>query len=283
MPISFLNFNISLFSLEDRWILSVLNRTVKNVNQCLQNYQFDQAALQAYDFFWKEFCAYYVELSKPVLFGKAGTPQERTNKQKLLVIVLCQALRLMHPMAPFITEELFHALKEQLQETELLPAADSYTQECVRALNAPACIVAPYPQVISENDIDPQINRAFDLMEQIVYTIRNIRGEMKLPPGMATNVYIIGSVNDPEWEIVKENCGMIGALVREQSETEEPAIEFGCTGVCHAIKIILPLPQDMLEQEKARLSKEKEKFTFHWKRSPFNSLIANLLAKHLHN
>jgi valyl-tRNA synthetase len=252
----------SLFSLEDHWILSVLNRTVKNVNQCLQNYQFDQAALQAYDFFWKEFCAYYVELSKPVLFGKAGTAQERTNKQKLLLIVLCQALRLMHPMAPFITEELFHALKEQLQGTELLPTADAYTQECVKALQAPACIVAAYPLVISENAINPQIDQAFDLMEQIVYTIRNIRGEMKLPPGMSTDVYIIGAVNDPEWNIVKENQGMIGALVRTNKVellNSEPALDFGCTGVCHALKIILPLPQDMLKQEKSRLIKEKEK------------------------
>lgn len=256
--------DLSLLSLEDRWILSVLNRTVKNVNQCLQNYQFDQAALQAYDFFWKEFCAYYVELSKPVLFGKSGTSEERTNKQKLLVIVLCQAIRLMHPMAPFITEELFHALKEQLPNTELLATADPYTQECVKALNAPACIVAAYPLVISENDINPQIDQAFDLMEQIIYTIRNIRGEMKLPPGMATDVFIIGSVNDPEWSIVKENFGMISALVRTNKVevlTEEPKIDFGCTGVCHAFKIVLPLPQDMLKQEKTRLLKEKGKLT----------------------
>lgn len=254
--------DLSILSLEDQWILSALNRTVKNVNQCLQNYQFDQAALLAYGFFWKEFCAYYVELSKPILFGKAGTPQERTNKQKLLVIVLCQAIRLMHPMAPFITEELYHALKEQLEEVELLKSSDPYTQECVKALSQPACIVAAYPQVISEADINPKIDEAFNLMEQIIYTIRNIRGEMKLPPGMATDVYIIGSSKDPEWHLVKENANMVGALVKTNRVDvleQEPALGFVCTGVCHALKIILPLPTDMLKQEKARLEKEKEK------------------------
>ena len=75
--------------------------------------------MEAYDFFWKEFCAYYVEIVKPVLFGKAGTPEERTNKQKFLVIVLSQAIRLMHPMAPFITEELFQLLKTRLEGVEI--------------------------------------------------------------------------------------------------------------------------------------------------------------------
>lgn len=268
--------DLSLISLEDQWILSALNRTVKNVNLSLQNYQFDQAANLAYEFFWKEFCAYYVELTKPILFGKAGTPQERINKQKLLVIVLCQAIRLMHPMAPFITEELFHALKEQLDGAELTKESDPYTQECVTALTHPACIATIYPLVICESDINPQIDQAFELMEQIVYTIRNIRGEMKLPPGMSTDVYIIGDSAHPEWHIVKENSGIIGALIRtEKVEVlkEEPEIDFGCTGVCGHLKIILPLPTTMIVQEKARLEKEKEKSTLNLEK--ISSQLAN--------
>ena len=111
----------SLFALEDRWILSVLHRTVQSVNRHLERYEFDQAAMEAYDFFWKEFCAYYVEISKPVLFGKAGTPQMRANKQKLLVVVLCQAIRLIHPIAPFITEELFQIMKDRFKGNRTLP------------------------------------------------------------------------------------------------------------------------------------------------------------------
>jgi valyl-tRNA synthetase len=252
----------SLLSLEDQWILSTLNRTVKNVNRHLELYAFDQATLEAYDFFWKEFCAYYVEISKPVLFGKAGTRQERKNKQKLLVIVLCQALRLIHPMAPFITEELFHILKKRLNGIEEVEISDPYTKESIAALKSASCLVAPYPKVIREKDINLDIDRTFAFMEEVVYTIRNIRGEMKLPPGAATDVYIVGQLRDPEFQIVKDNLTIISALVRThkiETYIEEPKVGFACTGACHSLKIMLPLPEEMIKQEAARLAKEKEK------------------------
>lgn len=233
---------------------------VKSVNRHLENYEFDQAALEAYDFFWKEFCAYYVEISKPILFGKAGTPEQRKNKQKLLVIVLCQVLRLIHPMAPFITEELFQHLKA----TVTLPpeSADPYTQESMLALKAESCMIAPYPKVIREEDINPQIDETFAVMEEIVYTIRNIRGEMKLPPGTATDIHIVGDSKDHHFAIVQNNLNIISALVRTnqiQTHTSEPHMGFVSTGVFHHLKIMIPLPQEMLNQEVARLNKEKER------------------------
>lgn len=255
----------SILALEDRWILSTLNRTVKNVNHHLAAYAFDQAALEAYDFFWKEFCAYYLEIAKPILFNKEGTSYDRKNKQKLLVIVLCQALRLMHPMAPFITEELFHVLKEKLDDVEEVPTSDPYTKECIAALQQPSCIVAPYPTMIREEDMNPAIDQAFALVGEVIYTIRNIRGEMKLPPGTATDIYIIGKVDDPELHLVKESLTIIAALVRTQTikayadGDHEPEVAFACTGVCHSLKIIIPLPQDLAKQEAQRLQKEKEK------------------------
>ncbi|MCE2982491.1 MAG: class I tRNA ligase family protein, partial [Parachlamydia sp.] len=254
----------SLLTLEDRWILSKLGATVKNVNAHLANYHFDQAALEAYDFFWKEFCAYYLEVTKPALFGKLGTPQERLNKQKLLVIVLCQAIRLMHPMAPFITEELFHALKARLEGITLVEGIDPYTKECIIALQKTACLIAPYPKVVRESDCHPEIDAAFETLEQVVYTIRNIRGEMKLPPSMATDVYIIGQPLDPEWQAVKENTAIIPALVRINRiivSTETPELAFASTGVYHGLKILLPLPPEMVEAEKTRLIKEEEKIS----------------------
>lgn len=252
----------SLLALEDRWILSILNRTVKSVNQRLESYMFDQAALEAYDFFWKEFCAYYVEIAKPTLFGKAGTSEERKNKQKLLVIVLCQAIRLIHPMAPFITEELFHILKERLNGVKENPQADPYTQECVKALNSQACIVAPYPQIVRESDINPAIDNTFSVMEEIVYTIRNIRGEMKLPPSVATDVYLVGEKNNDYLKIVQNNLTIISALVRTNKIeifNQDPKVDFASTGVFHDLKIMLPLPEELIKQEHSRLSKEKEK------------------------
>ncbi len=251
-----------LFNLEDRWILSTLSRTVQAVNDHLDRYEFDQAALKAYDFFWKEFCAYYVEISKPFLFDKRGTREERKQKRKLLVILLCQAIRLLHPMAPFITEEIFHILKQEFPSLLLDQRSDPYTQECIEALQKEACSVAPFPRVIRDSALNPEAERLFALMEQVIYTIRNIRGEMKLSPGTATDVYIIGHPDDPDWQAVQENEAMISSLVRTREvkvEREEPRLSFACTGVYHSLKIILPLPEELLKQELLRLTKEKEK------------------------
>lgn len=252
----------SLLHLEDRWLLSILNRTVKNVNERLETYMFDQAALEAYAFFWKEFCAYYLEIAKPTLFGKTGTPQERKNKQKLLVIILCQSVRLIHPMAPFITEELFQILKKRLQGMQIKTNTDPYTQECINALNSDACIVSPYPKPIRENDINQKIDETFAVMEEVVYTIRNIRGEMKLPPGISTDIYIINPAKDPFFPIVQENSKIISSLVKTNKiefHQNEPKIGFASTGVFHSLKIMIPLPEDLVQQEINRLSKEKER------------------------
>ncbi len=254
----------SLLTLEDRWMLSVLNRTVRDVNDKLRHYSFDQAATEAYDFFWKEFCAFYLEIAKPVLMGRRGTAKERTNKQKLLVIVLCQSIRLLHPMAPFITEELFQILRKRLEGVTVEPFADPYTRDAVTALHTPACIIAPYPTVVRNEDIDADINNAFALVEQTVYTIRNIRGEMKLPPSTATDVHIIGRNGGSSLETLRTNSGIIQALVRTHKieiHHSEPQLEFASTGMVGPLKVMIPLPADLVDRERSRLDKEQVKLT----------------------
>ncbi|MBS4167465.1 valine--tRNA ligase [Parachlamydia sp. AcF125] len=251
----------TLLALEDRWILSLLNRTIKSVEQGLTAYQFDQAAQEAYDFFWRDFCSYYLEIAKPVLMGKTGAPKERSNKQKLLAIILCQAIRLMHPMAPFITEELFHALKDQLKGIQEIPQADPDTRDTAKALLCMACTVAPYP-VPRENHIDAEIEKAFGFVEKVIYTIRNIRGEMKLPPGAATDVHIIGAAHQEAIQIIKHNLKMISSLVKTKSiqlHESDPSLGFASFGIMESIKIAIPLPADLLKNEKERLLKEQEK------------------------
>ncbi|MBA3957751.1 MAG: valine--tRNA ligase [Parachlamydiaceae bacterium] len=265
-PLSASDFNKgldeSLLALEDRWILSKLNRTVNEVNGKLAGYLFDQAAIEAYDFFWKEFCSYYVEIVKPVLFGKRGSAAERTNKQKLLVIILCQAVRLIHPMAPFITEELFSLLQTRLNGVQESSNTDPYTKECISALLCKSCIVAPYPQVIRDADMNASIEETFDLVERVVYTIRNIRGEMKLPPGTSTKVYIIGSSNDPHLKMLDTHKAIVESLVRTNGVevlSSEPKTTFASSGMVESLKILIPLPEQMIEQEKTRLSKEQDR------------------------
>ena len=249
----------SLLSLEDRWILSALNRVNLQINQALENYAFDEAALASYDFFWKEFCAYYLEITKPVLFGKEGTAEERKNKQKLLVIVLVNALRLMHPMTPFITEEIFQKLKSHFSEVKKDPKADLYTRATVDALLCSACIVAPYPKEIRPSDRKPEIEETFALMEKVVYTIRNIRGEMKIPPALATDLYLMGAN-----KAVEENLKIIRALVKVDKihlVNQPPKLPFSATGAIGQLKLLIPLPQELADKEKVRLEKERERLS----------------------
>jgi valyl-tRNA synthetase len=249
--------DLDLLTLEDKWMLSRLNRIIEEVNASLREYSFDKAALSAYDFFWKEFCAYYLEITKPVLFGKQGTPADRSNKQKILLVVLCNAVRLLHPMAPFITEELFQLLKKQFAFSE---TKDPYTQETLQALQSPACIVAPYPKVIRQIDIDSDIEAEFTSVDQLVHAIRNIRAEMQIPPGTPTALHLVGP--QKRLHFAEKHQGILKSLVRLESlsfaEKEAP-LPFASSTTIEDLRLIIPLPSEMREKEKARLLKEREK------------------------
>jgi valyl-tRNA synthetase len=235
-------------ALEDRWILSRLNQVTADINTHLTNYAFDRAAQDAYRFFWDEFCAYYLELVKPTLFGKAG---KKDNKQRILFVVLSNVIRLFHPMAPFITEELFHQLKEKCPPGM---CNDPYMTETLKALQAPACIVAPYPTCIAKEDINPEIEKTFALMDQIVHAVRNIRAEMQLAPSVTTDLFI--KAPNP---ILLENVGMLKALVRiGKIEVGEPK-GFAASSVIEGMTLIIPLPEEMREKERLRLVKQQEK------------------------
>lgn len=253
--------NEKQFDLEDRWILSKLNQTVRDVNNHLAAYAFDQAAAEAYDFFWKEFCSYFLEIAKPVLNGKKGNAVKRANKQKLLVIVLCQAIRLLHPMAPFITEELFQRLKARFPgNIQAASDADVYTKETLKALESSACIIAPFPTVLRPEDIHKDVEDSFDLISQVVYTVRNMRGEMQLPPSIAVDVYIADDNHTTSvTRRIDSSLSILEALVKINKLHIVDTLPkgFGASGAVNGLRLFIPLPQEYKEQEKVRLEKEK--------------------------
>jgi len=254
--------NKDLLSLEDRWILSLLNRTIGEVHNHLEAYAFDKAATVAYDFFWREFCAYYLELTKPLLFGKSGSDEERENKQKILVIALCAVIRLLHPMAPFITEDLFQRLKEHLNGIMVVPESDPYTKDAIESLLNISCAVAPYPKILVSEDIDPVIEETFSFMDQIVHAVRNIRAEMQIPPGTNVDLFIIGDLEEAHLRLAQSHEGILRALVRVgdvRYQSHEPPIALTSTSVVGMLKLLVPLPQELLEKEKIRLIKERDR------------------------
>jgi valyl-tRNA synthetase len=252
-----------LLTLEDRWILSLLNRNIKEVSKNLDEYCFDKAAQISYEFFWKDFCAYYLELVKPVLFGKTGSEELRENKQRILTVVLTAICRLLHPMAPFITEEIFSCLKKLFQS---LPekSSEPYVQDTLQALKAPSCMVSTYPTVLREHDINAVVEKTFSFMESIVYAVRNIRAELKIPLNETTDLIIISEKKEHDRKVAEENASFLTSLLKVGKLSFEDDVKktnhgFGSVAVVSNLKLFVPLPEQLKHQEKERLHKEKEK------------------------
>lgn len=254
--------NLDLLTLEDYWILDCLKKVCEQVNKHLCAYHFDKAASQSYEFYWNELCAYYLEVCKPYLFGKIGTAEIRENKQKLLVILLLQAIRLLHPMAPFITEELFSYLKSNFESAQSEPGIDPLTKEAIDALHESACMISAYPQPHTIA-IPDSATEDFTLLCNIVYAIRNIRGEMKVPAGVAVAVTIVGEHTDRTFTIAKEHASALSSLVKMKDPlfSHEAPAESASFTVVATLKVYVLLPEELKEQESARLQKEKERLT----------------------
>lgn len=244
-------------NLEDRWIILKLSETVKTVTDALDNYQFDQAAQKAYDFYWNEFCAYYLEIVKPYLFEKIGTKGDKVQKQIMLFIVLTASVRLLHPMAPFITEELFKTIKDIFPDIDLQKMPDLFTLEAITALKTPCCMQAPFPKSFSDKAFFGTVDQDFSFIQKVIYTIRNIRGEMKLSPGTKTDLYI----ESERSTFIQGHIEILKALLPIQkihfdtqcTESFFSSAQFDNT------TITIPLPGELIAKEKERLQKEEQK------------------------
>jgi valyl-tRNA synthetase len=150
-------------SLEDRWILSRFNRAAKDVNESLETYRFDEAANRIYDFFWGEFCDWYIELIKPRLNFVEGADTGPARVACLNLVNLFEAsLRLLHPVMPFITEEIWHA------EYDGKPPLKSIA-------------LASYPAA-DEGQIDLGAETEMAILQDLIVSVRNLRAELKVEP-----------------------------------------------------------------------------------------------------
>ncbi|HEY9745997.1 MAG TPA: valine--tRNA ligase [Oculatellaceae cyanobacterium] len=152
-------------SLMDRWILSRYNTAVRQANQLLTDYKFGELADTLYEFVWNGFCDWYVEYAKKQL----QEPERRANTQRILLHVLDGILRLLHPIMPYITEEIFQKLPHRKEQS---------------------IMIARYPQA-DENLIDPGISERVDYILETVRAIRNIRQQYTVPHTQPINVSII--------------------------------------------------------------------------------------------
>ena len=184
----------------------------------------------------------------------------KENKQKLLLIILLNVLRLLHPITPFITEELFQTLKNDFDEVPISPDIDPYTQDTLATLQCQALIIASYPKPCKK-DISSKVEKSFDWLSEVVRLVRNIRMEMKVPLGEKTELYFYCKAKK-DLKVLQENLLFIKALIKVekivfvQKEKELPS---GSSALLGKLKIVLPLSAELIQKEKARITKEKTK------------------------
>jgi len=253
--------NFEIFTLEDKWILSKVNRTIVDMNNYFENYCFDKAAKKGYDFFWNDFCSNYLEMVKPALFGKAFSPDQRLNKIKLLVIVLGDILRLLHPIAPFITEEVFSYLQIYFKGATAEKTADEYTKKTLLSFSSLSCMIASYPQLLSKKDLMDDIEEEMEDIFQFVYAIRNIRSEMQIPLNLKTEIFLF-SENKAAMSVIAKNRHILFALTKIENITfckKENLLPKGSKVFVKNVHLVMTMPKDLMKKEKIRLEKEREK------------------------
>jgi valyl-tRNA synthetase len=164
------------WSLADRWIVSRFNRTVEEVNAALKEYRFDQYARSCYDFFWRDLCDWYLEAIKPAMRDPARAPQTAN----VLASVLDGALRLMHPVIPFITETIWWRLNDVRPERGL-PGR-------IEAGGSPRLVKAQWPTLGSFSEAAEHI---FPRLQEVIGAIRNLRNEHNVKPSQPVTVSIL--------------------------------------------------------------------------------------------
>jgi valyl-tRNA synthetase len=169
------------WSMADRWIVSRFNRTVEDANGALSSYRFDLYARACYDFFWRDFCDWYVEASKAAMKDPARSGQTAN----VLAAVLDGALRLMHPVIPYITETIWWKLNEVRPGDRTLPG------RLIAAAGSPRLVKAPWPAV---GDYSQAAEHIFPRLQEIVGAIRAVRNEHTVDPKKPVTVSILAPV-----------------------------------------------------------------------------------------
>ena len=231
--------DFSGLSLPDRWILDRLKTVSQNMSAAIDTYRFNDAANDLYQFVWHEFCDWYLELIKPALYGNKGEAEQQSS-QKVLWRVLHDTLILLHPIVPFVTEEIWH----------ILPGADGSIMRATFPSDDPAS---------KDISFDPDAVRDMGLIMAVITGIRNIRGEMNIAPSKALEVMVQTS-DDSLTGLLKLNQEFIIDLARLAAFSVLPMGEKpkGTATVIVEDAVISVFLEGIIDfsQEAARLEKE---------------------------
>ncbi|MBD0765216.1 valine--tRNA ligase [Neisseria sp. RH3002v2f] len=223
------------FTFADQWIIGKLQQAEAAVAEAFETYRFDLAVQTLYEFVWNEYCDWYIELAKVQI--QTGCPTTQRTTRRTLVRVLETILRLLHPIMPFITEELWQVVA---------PLANAKTADSI--------MLAAYPQA----DKEQIVQTAFDKMaalKDLVEEVRKLRGEMGIAPNVKAPLFVEGSA---ELEGLLKYLPSLTRLTEAKLVDNLPEAEDAPVAVCNGARLMLKVEIDKAA-ETARLSKEAEK------------------------
>tara|TARA_B110000902_G_scaffold144699_1_gene166912 strand:+ start:11400 stop:14252 length:2853 start_codon:yes stop_codon:yes gene_type:complete len=227
-------------SLADRWILSRLQKAEQKVIESMGVYRFDHAAEALYHFIWSEYCDWYLELSKPVLWDDNATEVQLRGTRRTLVLVLEAVLRLAHPLMPYITEEIWQKLKG------------------LAGVEGDSIMLQPYP-IADESKVDEIAETDLNWVRGIIDGVRNIRGEMNISPGKPVPV-LLKQGDTADRQRLNTNSQFLIKLAKLESITwmEEGAeAPLSATALVGELEVLVPMA-GLIDKnaELGRLNKE---------------------------
>ena len=230
-------------SLADRWIRSSLQRLEMDVAKHFEEYRFDLASQALYDFIWNEYCSWYLELSKPVLWDEAASEEAKRGTRQTLVRVLEVLLRLCHPLMPFITEEIWQAIKG------------------LAGKSGDTIMLQEFP-VADESRIDDAAEADITWLKGVITGVRNIRGEMGISPAKELSVLFNNGSADDQARLEANRSFLMKLASLSEITWLNPGDEapLAATQLVGDMEVLVPMAGLIdKDAELARLKKEMDK------------------------
>ncbi|NIA18580.1 MAG: valine--tRNA ligase [Simkaniaceae bacterium] len=227
--------------LPERWVLTKMNHAIARVDRQLKRFHFNEAAKVIYDFTWNDFCDWYIEIAKTRFNGEDEKLAQ--TARMVAVIVLKKILALLHPYAPFVTEELWSTFKDE-KDVDLM--------------------ISPWP-IVDESQVDDEGEKKLDLLKDIITGIRTIRSRMNVPPSRKAHIAVRCSETDATF--IAQYFNIISSLAGLENFTAGPDMDkppHAATAVVGSFEIFIPLEGLIdLTVEKSRLEKRLEELQKH--------------------
>lgn len=223
------------YSFPDMWIIGRLNQTIEQVTQAYETYRFDLASETLYSFVWNDYCDWYLELAKVQL--QTGCASRQRATRHTLLRVLEAALRLLHPIIPFITEELWQTVA---------PMCDAKTADSI--------MLARFPEADREQIVQTTFEQ-MTVLQDLIGAVRNLRGEMGIQPNVKAPLFVESADDLADY---LKYLPMMTRLTEAQQVAALPESEDAPVAVCNGARLMLKVEIDKAA-ETARLSKEAEK------------------------